>query len=261
MLLLNCQHYIAIIANSKFRLASIMFIDYHDLDFSQGTVSLKPEILFRHPPRQRNTYYTIEHRRSWTNSRETYENAARREYELLLSNYRQANHEIVIGYWREFFIQDLLGQFSMIKDYLKQIGIIAYHVAEISDNGFGKPVNQIHYHFLIDYYYSKSRLIKTFKDACRYAGLQIGKDCIVKYASIPDRETFKRKAKYILKYDTFKEQAILFRTKTGIDKTGMINDYFINADGTKASKKKCGSQSFPVGIPTMLALLNRSQSD
>jgi hypothetical protein len=220
-----------------------MFTDYHRSDFMQAPEPLQPEILYQSTPRQSNTYYTAPHRRSWTNSRETYQRAAGREYQLLLANCREANHEIVIGYLREYFIQDLLDQFSLIKEYLRNEGIIAYYVSEITGNGFGKPVNRIHYHFLVDYHKSKHRLKGIFKDACRYAGLTVGSDCIVKYDNIPDRETFERKAKYILKYDNFKEQAILFRPKTGINKTGMINDWFINADGTRAIKKKYGSQS------------------
>jgi len=225
-----------------------MFTDYHSSDFMQSPEPLQPEILYQSTPRRYNTYHTVAHRRNWTNSRETYQRAAGREYQILLTNHRQANHEIVIGYLREYFIQDLLDQFSMIKEYLRNEGIIAYYTVEITENGFNKPTNRIHYHFLIDYHYSKRRLVNTFKEACRYAGLQVGKDCLVKHDHISDREAFERKAKYILKYDNFKEQAILFRPRTGINKTGMINDWFINADGTKAIKKKYGSQSWHLGI-------------
>jgi hypothetical protein len=156
----------------------------------------------------------------------------------LLENHREANHEIVIGYRKEFFIKDILKQFSLIKERLEQEGIIAYHIVEITRDDFGKPVNRIHYHFLVDSHYSKNRLKRIFKGACRYARLEIGKDCRVLHFPIPDRKTFKRKCKYILKYDTYSEQAILFRPKTGIDKIGAIGHWFINADGTRASKTK-----------------------
>ena len=84
-----------------------------------------------------------------TDSHETYQNAARQQYHLLMANYREGNHEIVIGYLKEFSIHELLDQFSLIKEYLKREGIIAYHVVEITRDKFGNPVNRIHYHFLI----------------------------------------------------------------------------------------------------------------
>jgi hypothetical protein len=121
---------------------------------------------------------------------------------------------------------------------LEQEGIIAYYVAEITRDGYGKPINQIHYHFLIDYHFSKHRLIRIFKDACRYAGLELGKDCRVLHYPIPDSKEFERRCRYILKYKTYKIRAILFQPKTGIDKIGAIGQWFINADGTRACKKK-----------------------
>jgi hypothetical protein len=52
---------------------------------------------------------------------------------------------------------------------------------------------------------------------------------------------------------------ILFQPGTGINKIGAIGHWFIKADGTRASKKKCGGQSLPVGIPTTLALRTGNQ--
>jgi hypothetical protein len=202
-----------------------MFINYHC-----------PEILYQsnpHPDR----YFNVEWHQSWTYSRLTYQNAARREYHLLLANYREANHILTIGYRHDYFIQELIDQFSLIKEYLQAEGIVAYHVAEITRDNFGNPVNQIHYHFLVEYYSFKHRLIRIFKNACRYAGLEIGKDCRVLYEPIPDSVVYERKCRYVLKYKTYKKRAILFRPKTRIKKIGMINKFFINADDTKANKE------------------------
>ena len=202
-----------------------MLTDNHICNVSQDIKSMKPEILFQFPPRQRNTFCTVPHRKNWTASMETYQNAAKREYDLLMANHREGNHEIVIGYLKEYGIQDLLNHFSLIKEHLTNDGIIAYQVAEITRDGYGKPVNRIHYHFLIDYHHSKRRLVNAFKEACLYAGLQVGtgKDCMVKYRPIPDSVEFERRCRYILKYKKYQRRAILFRPKTGIDKTGMVN--------------------------------------
>ena len=215
-----------------------MPIDYHTLEILQGTEYLTPELLYQSHSYPENTFYLVPHRQSWTSSMATYQNAARREYHLLLSNCREANHEIVIGYQREYFIQELIDQFVLIKEHLTNEGIIAYCVAEITTDGFNNPVNRIHYHFLIDYPGFKHRLKRIFINACRYAGLQLGSDCKIKYYSIPDSEVYERKCRYILKYKTFKKWAILFQPGTGINKVGMVNHFFINADGSKANKKK-----------------------
>jgi hypothetical protein len=195
---------------------------------------MNPELLYQPKPHKGDDK---DWKRSWTHSEIRYQNAARREYHLLLENHRQANHEIVIGYLKKFFIKDILKQFSVIKDWLQQNGIIAYYVVEITRDRFGKSVNRIHYHFLIEYYHSIRSLKRIFKEACRYAGLTVGIDCRVLYKAISDRETFVRKCKYILKYKTYKRRAILFQRKTGINKIGMVNHWFINADGMKANKK------------------------
>jgi len=181
--------------------------------------------------------------------RTAYQNVAGQQYHLLMANYREGNHEIVIGNLKDFSIHELLDQFALIKEYLKREGIIAYHVVEITRDKFGKPVNRIHRHFLVDYHFSKHRLIGIFKEACQYAGLEVGygKDCMVKYKPIPNSETFERKCRYILKYQT-KKLPILFQSGTGINKIGAIGHWFIHADGSRASKKKCGSQSLTVGI-------------
>jgi len=195
---------------------------------------LKPELLYQSTPRCYSTYRLC---KSWTDSRESCQRAARRQYHLLINNHRQANYEIVVGYRKEFFVQELLEQFALIKEWLQKHKIIAFHVVEITEDDFGYPLNHIHYHFLIDWHYSKRRLHNIFKDACCHAGLQPTEHRVLRPKLIPDRKTFEHKVKYILKYDKFADQAILFQPGTGIAKIGAIGRWFINPDGTKANKK------------------------
>ena len=212
---------------------------YTNFNISQlsSTDQPVPELLFQIKPRpDSSTFY--KYTRSWKHSIESYQRAARREYHLLLANHRQANHEIIINYLNEFFVAILLEQFSRIKEYLKQHAITAYHVAEITTDGFGHPVNRIHYHFLVDWHDSEHRLKTIFKDACQHAGLKLGTDFRIVHCPIHDRQTFEHKAKYILKYDNYANQAILFGLRIEINKIGKIGHWFINADGTKISKEK-----------------------
>jgi hypothetical protein len=214
----------------------IMFTDYNTDNMQHASEKLlKPELLYQATSWSRNTFTSCKHRRSWTATRETYQNAARREYELLLANPRQANHEIVVGYLKEFFIRELLEQFMLIKERLLEYKIIAYYVVEITEDGNGKPANRMHYHFFIEGKFSIRKLRDIYKDACQYAGLH-SKDYKVNYYPIPDRKTFERKSMYTLKYDKYAGQAILFQPHTGINKVGSIGWWFINPDGTKANK-------------------------
>ena len=176
---------------------------------------------------------------------ETYQHAAKREYELLLANYRQANHLITVKYFRKFTNLQIIPLWSKLKTLLQQQGITAYVVIEITtrrhifpDGGYRDyPIKKIHYHFLIDSELSEPQLRVIFNRACLDAGL--AKDAFeVQYEVIPDRKTFKHKIEYVLKFGKFAKQAILFKRYTGINKIDMINAWFINADGTRVNKEK-----------------------
>ena len=205
-------------------------------------------VLYQYPGRRRNTLDRTKHRRSWTDSRETYQNAARREYQLLLINPRQANHCITLKYFKEFTVPEIRTTWSNLKTSLQQQGIVGFAVIEVTTRRYFLPagghryypVNRVHYHILVESDLTKRRLRKIFNRSCLDAGL-LKKDFEVQYEAIPDRKAFEHKCKYILKYDTFKEDAILFRPRNEIgklDKICSIGKWFINADGTKANKDK-----------------------
>jgi hypothetical protein len=126
---------------------------------------------------------------------------------------------------------------------LKQRGVVGYAVAEITTRPYVlpggerryRPVNRIHYHFLIDSNLSKRQLRVVFNRSCIESGLAKNEFGIV-YEAIPDRKSFERKVKYILKFDNFSNQAILFRPFTGINKICGVGRWFINSDGTRMNK-------------------------
>ena len=130
-----------------------------------------------------------------------------------------------------------------MKALLIQRGIVAYSVIEITTrpqklpNGAWKhyPTNKVHYHCLVDSSLPEPRLRRIFNSSCVDSGLST-EDFEVHVKSIPDRKAFEHKAKYILKFDTYKDQAILFQPGTHINKTCSIGRWFINANGTKANK-------------------------
>jgi len=202
--------------------------------------------LYQSSPRRRNSYYTRTCRRSWTDSHETYQNAARREHALLLANPRQhVNHFVTLKYFREFTAEEIRATWLALKALLIQHGIVAYSVIEITTrpqklpSGTWKhyPTNRVHYHCMVDSSLPERQLRNIFNSSCVDAGLS-KEDFEVQYESMPDRKTFERKAKYVLKFDTYKNQSILFRPGTGINKTCSIGRWFINADGTKMNKDK-----------------------
>jgi hypothetical protein len=212
---------------------------------NQCELTVQKTKLYQPSPRRRNTFDSVTNRRSWTDSRETHQNAARREYHLLLTNPREANHFITLKYLREFSAQRIRTTWTILKDLLKQQGIVAFSIAEITtrphvlSNGSRRyyPINRIHYHLLVDSDLSERQLRDIFNHSAVDAGL-MKNEFEVQYESIPDRKTFERKCKYTLKFDNFSEQAILFQPGTGINKVASIGRWFINADGTRASKDK-----------------------
>jgi len=214
----------------------------HNSDAMQLSETPTPERLYQETPRRYNTYIAIPWKRSWTRSRESYQNAAKREFDLLKANPRTANHEIVIGYLKEFPILEIREQFSRIKEWLRRHRITAYIVTEITRDGQKKPTNKIHYHCLIDSRLSVRRLRCIFNQACQYAGLQRKEDYRVMYSSLSNRGEFLGKARYILKYGPeFFDKTILFRPKRDFSHNKSTNKihhirWFIDADGNSISK-------------------------
>lgn len=197
-----------------------------------------PEPLFQLSPREENTFMLQPHRRCWRDSLETYHNNAKYEYHLLMHNSRQANHLVTVKYMKQFFISKIRELWLSLKKFLRQHGIIAYTVVEGTTNGsFGKPVNRIHYHFLVDSGKSELELRQLFKDACVDIGLIPGDEFQVHYAAIPNRKEFNRLAKYVLKYDQYAKDALLFKFYVKINKIDTIGNWYIYADGTKWGRK------------------------
>ena len=209
----------------------------------------RPEILYQYSPRRG----TPDDLSDWVYSLESYQKKARREYHLLVNNYKTDHVYRICGinYWREFFIEDILDKFSQIKDYLREHGVVAYTIVEVTDDEWGKPSNRLHYHLIVDSLWSERRLRVIFNGACRSAGLQPEKDCRVFIDEpILDPKTFASIVKYLLKYDkkylnvNCKDGVILFRPGTGINKVDQINQtgptrqwVFAKEDGRRANKE------------------------
>jgi hypothetical protein len=148
-------------------------------------------------------------------------------------------------YLREFTAREIQTRWERLKASLQKQSIIAFAVAEITTrrhilldgSHWDYPINQIHYHCLVESDLSERQLRKIFNCACLDAGLMKG-EFEVHYESIPDRKNFKHKCEYILKHGKFKDQAILFQPGTGINKICSIGRWFVNANGSRASKDK-----------------------
>jgi hypothetical protein len=209
---------------------------------SNQNVLTVPQDLYQLTPRRLNSFYRVMNRMSWVDSRETYQNAARREYHLLITNPRQGNHFVTLKYFRTFSALEVRTTWSKLKALLKQ-HVVGYAVVEITTRSYvlpdgrrwNSPINRIHYHILVDSDLSERQLRNVFNSSCLEVGLE-RKEFEVQYEAIPDRRTFEHKAKYILKFDNFSDQAVLFQPGTGINKVCSIGRWFINADGSRANK-------------------------
>jgi len=160
-------------------------------------------------------------------------------------NPRQASLLVTLKYLKEFTAQEIRAMWSKVKALLIQQGIIAFSVAEITSRSHVLPdgsrryfpINRVHYHCLVDSSLSERQIRGIFNHSCLESGL-MKDEFEVQYESIPDRKTFEHKCKYILKFDNFNGQAILFRPGTGINKVCSVGRWFINADGSRANKDK-----------------------
>ena len=236
------------------------------------------EVLYQFPPKPYNTYVEQPNRKDWTDSLETYENAARKQYNLLKANPRTAwylitphnpVHLITIKYFRKFNNLEIIALWEIIRAYLKEHGIIAFGVIEIttrrhyvSDKEFyDYPTRRCHYHIFVANEFAETRLRRKlskttlqripsvatlrdiFNNACIEAGLsnkRPDKDFEVHYESITNPREFLRKCMYVLKYKIYKHQAILFKKYTGINKIFSINGWFNKVDdhGKKINKEQ-----------------------
>jgi len=212
---------------------------------NHGVPTALKTILYQPTSRRHNTFKSVSHRRSWTDSRDTFQNTARREFTLLSANHRWANHLVTLKYLTEFTAFEICAIWFALRALLKLRHVIAFAVAEITTRSHVLPdgsrryfpINRIHYHILVDSDLSERQLRGVFNRSCLDAGLMKG-EFEVQYEPIRNRREFEHKCKYILKFDTFAEQAILFQPGTGINKVCSIGRWFINPDGTRANKDK-----------------------
>lgn len=223
--------------------SDIYLSNEYDLQRLCETSKIETPLLFQKNPPENKTHEKIVF--SWTNSLESYQFSAWKEVCLLLSNTRRANHEIVLGYQIELSPFLIMFVWSELRKILSKRGIVAYVVIEITRNKYrNRPINRVHYHFLIDSSLKKEELEGIFRTACKRVGFN-EKEVTIKYDSIDDEKTFRRRVFYILKYNR-PWRVILFQPKkrlgTQINKIYQFGGWF-ESEGGKTKMWKNGHKS------------------
>ena len=164
--------------------------------------------------------------RSHTNSRESQQNGAMKEKEILKKNGRIPTKQITIRFLYQFKTKNEMADLlSKMFRYLADHGIIAAVVLEGTKDGYGKPCNRVHCHILIDDKEaprSKKKTVAMFAKACRLRGLERGKDIKIGFQNLPKNFTFD----YFVKIGAHGKSIPLFKKGLYIRKFRYIGKWF-----------------------------------
>ena len=194
---------------------------------------------FQDRPYKKSGY--VEHPvRSWSDSKESYQNRAKSERTLLWWNDRKATKVIVLSLLTISSIEDIRQRRTKIFRYLNEHGIEAYVVVEITRTRprTGKPTRRVHFHILTDDPRSENELRALFNEACERSSLFRGRGN--KFVKDKDfRITYEEDSKgfgfdYYLKYgEKHKDKAVLFEKHRGLQKIYRIGKWNKNENNEK----------------------------
>jgi len=133
------------------------------------------QILYQNNPRDHCTY--IEHKdRTFTNSRESYQNGACKETLILRRNGRTPTQELVLHFLTVFSAVEINELRTKIFRVLTDNGLVAVANLELTRGKDGKPNNCVHSHILTDDQRSGGELQQLLETACERQGLVKGQD-------------------------------------------------------------------------------------
>ena len=155
--------------------------------------------------------YTLHKNRSFTDSRESYQNGASKETLILRWNKRIPTQEFVLHFLTVFSGQELRTLRRKIFRYLKDHGLEAVASIELTKGKNGRPNNCVHFTILTDDPRSEAELRALLETACERQGIVNKTDFCVSYQYLPDGYgRFNYFTKYAKKYV---DEVILFQPK------------------------------------------------
>ena len=174
--------------------------------------------------------------KSFTESHESYQRAARKETWIHQNNHRTPNHEIVLHYLTEISVKELRERWKKIQRVLSRLGIEFLASLELTLGKNKKPNNTVHYHFLVDHPMSRDELKDMFKCICLCLGLG-EKDFSLNFPNKGIYDFGKRKIKYFVK-DGHHDKVVLFTTGLRLQKFYHSKNWFLDENGNPTTKAK-----------------------
>lgn len=192
--------------------------------------------LYQENPKEKSTFKPPngQKHRCYTNSYQSYKNAADKKAAILVTNNRWPIKEIV---WHLLIVltsKEIKKLRTKIFRYLKDHGIVAVVAIELTRGKNGEPNNTVHFHILTDDPRSEEELEKLLIKACerKSVGLDEGEDFIVGFRELTRPETCfdyftkrNRTDKDWCKLNK-KKRVILFEKGTGLQKFYEIGKWY-----------------------------------
>ena len=173
--------------------------------------------LFQDNPRRSSTY-TLHKNRSFTDSRESYQNGASKETLILRWNNRSPTQEFVLHFLTIFSAEEIDYLRDKIFRYLKDHGLGAVANLEATRGDDGKPNGCVHFHIITDDPRRETELRALLEKACQRRRLVKDEDFCITYQPLPDGYNY---FNYFTKYgEKYFDKVILFQPKLLKAKTG-----------------------------------------
>jgi len=175
--------------------------------------------------------------KGWTDTVESFLNEAKKEATLLLRNRQLQGHcyrwDVGINFESEQSAKEISDTWAKVRRMLKQVGVVAYRILEITTDGNGHPMNRVHYHLLVKSDHSKADLEKAI-DQSIPKGIPFHKHVkpienewgYILYILKAQVEGYNKQRRRVK--DLYADARILFRPKLGIKKVATVGNFWAN---------------------------------
>ena len=215
--------------------------------------------LFQRNPRKESTCPKTKGKKpfhcDWTDSIESYQNAALKELTILRRNKRIPKIDVIVKFLTQFSAEDINKYRKKIFEFLRNVRLQRKHQVispgrfvadvglELTRGEDGEPNNTVHFHFLNKDPRNAKELRNLFSKACEYSGLVRKENFQIVYRKLWNGYRY---LKYFTKFE-YVEKVILLKKETGLQRFYVVGEWFEQGklklwkDGKKSNKR--GSQN------------------
>ena len=138
----------------------------------------------------RDCTYTLHKNRSFTDSRESYQNGVSKEVSILRRNGRVPTKEVVWHLLKVLPAEDINALRLKVFRYLKDHGLEAVASVELTRGANGQPNGCVHFHVLLDDTRSEADIRALFNKACERDGFVQSQDFRIDYRKLYDGKSY-----------------------------------------------------------------------